>query len=74
MTVTEMYKYNGYITRNGHSPNGHKCPFGCNGYVTVVAVGKRQRLYSGVRMFTWFYLNSINISGFYKGVDLDFEL
>jgi hypothetical protein len=35
-------------------PNGHRCPFGCtgNGYVTVMAVGQRQRLYSGVRMFT----------------------
>jgi hypothetical protein len=36
-----------------------------NGYTTAVAVGQRQRLYSGVsvRMFTWFYLSSINISG-----------
>ena len=39
-------------------PNGHKRPFGCNGYVTAVAVGQRQRLYSGVRMFTGYYLSS----------------
>jgi hypothetical protein len=33
-------------------PNGYKYPFGCNGYyVTAVAVGQRQRLYSGVGMF-----------------------
>jgi hypothetical protein len=47
--------------------NGRKCPFGCNGYVTAVAVGQRKRLYSGVRMFTWFYLSSINLSGWHKG-------
>ena len=42
-----------------------------NGYVTAVAIGQRPRLYSGVRMYTWFYLSSINnISGWYKGVDL----
>ena len=52
-------------------PSGHKRPFGCNGYVTAVAVGQRQRLYSGVRMFTGFYLSSINISGCYYGVDLE---
>jgi hypothetical protein len=28
---------------------------GSNGYVTAVAVGQRQRFYSGVRMFTWYY-------------------
>jgi hypothetical protein len=38
--------------------NGHKCPFGCNGYVTAMAVGQRQRLYSGVRIFTGNYLSS----------------
>jgi hypothetical protein len=26
-----------------------------------VAVGQRQRLYSGVKMFTWFHLGSINM-------------
>ena len=26
----------------------------------AVVVGQRQRLYSGVRMLTWFYLSSIN--------------
>jgi hypothetical protein len=37
-----------------------------------VAVGQRQRLYSDVRMFTWFYLGSINASRSYwdKGVGL----
>jgi hypothetical protein len=25
--------------------NGKKCPFGCNGHVTAVAVGQSQRLY-----------------------------
>ena len=44
-------------------PNGHKRPFGCNGYVTAVAVGQRQRLYSGVRMYVclpgiMYYLSS----------------
>jgi hypothetical protein len=29
-----------------------------NGYVTAMAVGQRQRLYSGVRMFTGVYLSS----------------
>jgi hypothetical protein len=38
------------------TPNGRKCPFGCSGYVTAVAVGKSQRLYSGVRMITGNYL------------------
>ena len=50
-------------------PNGQKCPFGCNGYVTAVAVGQsqRQRLYSGIRILTWFYLNSINMKFVIKG-------
>ena len=39
-------------------PNGRKCPFGCNGNVTAVAVGQSQRLYSGVRVFTGNYLSS----------------
>jgi hypothetical protein len=34
---------------------------GINGDVTAVAVGQRQRIYSGVRTLTWFYLSSINI-------------
>jgi hypothetical protein len=38
-----------------------------NGYVTAVAVGLRQRLYAGVRMFTWFYLSTINIKFVIKG-------
>jgi hypothetical protein len=49
--------------------NGHKRLLGCSGYIiAAVAVSQRQRLYSGVRMFTWFYLSSINISGWGKGV------
>jgi hypothetical protein len=41
-------------------PNGQKYPFGCNGYVTAVAVavGQSQRLYSGVGIFNWYYLSS----------------
>ena len=37
-------------------PNGHRLPFGRDGCVTAVAVAQRRRPYSGVRMFTWFYL------------------
>jgi hypothetical protein len=39
--------------------NGHACPFGCScsGYVTAVAVGQNQRLYSGVGIFNWLYLS-----------------
>ena len=48
-------------------PNEQKRPFGCNGYVTAVAVGQRERLYSGFRMFTWFYLSSKNIEFVVKG-------
>jgi hypothetical protein len=29
----------------------------CNGNVTAVVVGQSQRLYYGVRMFTWNYLS-----------------
>ena len=49
---------------NGHSRTDtrHKCPFGCNGCVTAMAMAvgqsQRQRLYSGVRMFTGNYLSS----------------
>ena len=45
---------------NGHclAPNGPKCPFGCDGYVTVVAAGQVQRFYSGVGIFNWHYLSS----------------
>jgi hypothetical protein len=39
-------------------PNGHKCPFGCNGYVTALAAGQSQRVYSGVGIFNWYYLSS----------------
>jgi hypothetical protein len=28
------------------TPNGRKCPFGCNVHVTAVAVGQSQQLYS----------------------------
>jgi hypothetical protein len=48
--------YNGYIKRP--FPNGHKCPFGCSGYVTAVAAGQSQRLYSGVGIFNWHYPSS----------------
>jgi hypothetical protein len=50
--------------------NGRKCPFGCNGYVTAMAVGQRQRLYSGVRMFTGNYLSSPPQIPRCRGVDL----
>jgi hypothetical protein len=43
-------------------------------YVPTVAVGQRQRLYSSVRMLAWFYLSSINFSGWsgaLKGSILD---
>ena len=44
-------------------PNGIKYPFGCSsinsGCVTAVAVGQRQRLYSGVRIY-------LVLSQFYK--------
>ena len=39
-------------------PNGHKYPFGCNGYVTTVAAGQSQRFYHGVGIFIWYYLSS----------------
>jgi hypothetical protein len=68
VTVSEVRRlkiYNGYMQRP--FPNRHKRPFGCNGHVTAMAVGQRQRLYSkmgcinlysGVRMFTGNYLSS----------------
>ena len=34
-------------------PNGHKFPFGCNGFVTAVAAGQRQHFYSGVGIFNF---------------------
>jgi hypothetical protein len=58
--VKRLKIHTGYDTCNGHSPT-EKYPFGCNGYVTAVAFGHRQRLYSGVRTLAWFYLSSINI-------------
>ena len=47
------------VTCNGHSvlPNGNKCPFRCGGCALAVAVGKRQRLYSGVKVLTGHYLD-----------------
>jgi hypothetical protein len=39
-------------------PNGQKYLFGYNGYVTAMAVGQRQRLYSRVRTLTVNYLSS----------------
>jgi hypothetical protein len=53
VSEVQRTKFNGYIQRA--SFNGRKCPFGCNGHVTAVAVGQSQRLYSGVRMFTGNY-------------------
>jgi hypothetical protein len=57
-TVSEVKRlqiYNAYMQRP--FPDGYKCPFGCNGYVTAVAAGQRQRLYSGVGIFNWYYLS-----------------
>jgi hypothetical protein len=51
-------------------PNGHKRMFGCNGYITAVAVGQSQRLFSGVRMLTWFYLSFIITCSFPERGDL----
>jgi hypothetical protein len=53
--IETVKKFNGYMQRP--FPNGHKRPFGCNGHATAVAVGQRQRLYSGVRIFTGLYLS-----------------
>jgi hypothetical protein len=46
------------VKNNMHRPftSGYMCPFGCIGYVTAVAVNQSQRLYSGIRIFTWYYL------------------
>ena len=58
LTVLEVKRpqiYNGHMQRP--FSNGHKCPFGCSGYVTAMAVGQRQRLSSGVKMFTGNYLS-----------------
>ena len=52
-------------------PNGHKRPFECNGYVTAVAVGQSQRLYSGVGMFTRYYLSSLPQKLRVRGVQLE---
>jgi hypothetical protein len=62
VTVSEVKRlqiYSGYIVQRPF-PNGHKRPFGCNGYVAAMAVGQRQRLCSGVsvRMFIGNYLSS----------------
>jgi hypothetical protein len=64
--VTEDTRTDELIADNGYIYNGHfptetsvRSPFGCNGHVTAVAVGQRQRLYSGVGMFTGNYLSSL---------------
>jgi hypothetical protein len=46
-------------TCNGHSPTdaGVRSGVTCNGYLASVAVGKRQRLYSGVRIITGCYIS-----------------
>jgi hypothetical protein len=54
--VKRLQIYSGYMY--WPFPNGHKCPFGCNGYVTAVAAGQSQRFYSGVGIFNWYYLSS----------------
>ena len=57
-------KWNGYkfITTmcNGHSPTEKSVRPGvtCKGFVTAVAIGQSQRLYSGVGIFNWHYLSS----------------
>jgi hypothetical protein len=38
--------------------NGHILTAICDGYVTAVAAGQSQRLYSGVGIFNWHYLSS----------------
>ena len=53
--------------------NGQNFPFGCNGYVTAMAVGQRQRLYSGVRMFTGNYLTSTPRALRFPGVELELK-
>jgi hypothetical protein len=75
VNVSEVKQPRTYIIAailcNGHSPT-EKCPFGfgCihSGYVTVVGVGQRQRLYAGVRTLTWFYLSFFFSSYRQKGV------
>ena len=61
-TAKRLYVYNSYMQRP--FPNGNKYPFGCNSYVTAMAVavaaGQSQRLYSsgaGAGIFSWYYLN-----------------
>jgi hypothetical protein len=44
-----------------------------NGYVTAMAVGKRQRLYSGIRMFTGNYLSSTPRALRCWGVELELK-
>jgi hypothetical protein len=44
LNVKRLQIYNGYNMQRPF-PNGKKCPFGCNGYVTAVAAGQSQRLY-----------------------------
>jgi hypothetical protein len=44
--------YGDYIFLVKHGQPSH------NGYVTAVAVGQSQPLYSGVGIFNWYYLSS----------------
>ena len=57
---------------NGHFHNGRRCPFGCNGYVTAVAVGQSQRLYYGSGARVVFTIPGVisASSTYIKGVDL----
>jgi hypothetical protein len=50
LATGELYMYRPF-------PFGRKFPLGRNSYVTAVAVGQRQRLYSGVRILTGYYLS-----------------
>jgi hypothetical protein len=52
-------------------PNGNNRRFGCSGYVTAVAAGQSQRLYSGVGIFDWYYLSSPPQILRAPGVDLE---
>jgi hypothetical protein len=62
---------------NGHSPTDEsvRSDFGCNGYVTAVAVGKSLPLYSGVGIFNWhdiwYYLSSSPGSFVHGGLTLN---
>jgi hypothetical protein len=79
--IETCVKYPGGLTRIAVAdvtaipqPNGKKRPFGCNGYVTAMAVGQRQRLYSGfsARTFTGNYLSSTPRELRTRGAQLEF--